>query len=306
MQVKEPKRKRNLQLSPTAPLPVNNTSTDTSKIQCNFDGYSIVVNDKEHMKKLYMNGFFGKMNLSKNFHSFDPHKGDKIIRKRQFDLRKKIASRIKSKSQFKIIVVPDSDSENDDYFSNLKAVYEIDNVCISEKLFLGLEEAFFLLNGLNCIDIFADKGLLTTDEAWTLFSSTDQYFVQNYVVYHYFRSKQWVVKPGLKFGGDFLLYKDGPSVYHASYVVIIDVVNPENLERRTSLCRRKMSVIEIVGLNRLCENCGKELIICQLMWPENITGRKYTDIQDISVNETLARRWIPSKERDNGKKEKTQ
>ena len=46
-------------------------------------------------------------------------------------------------------------------------------------------------------------------------------FAHQYAVYHHFRAKGYVVKEGTKFGGDFLLYKEGPPFYHALYCVRI-------------------------------------------------------------------------------------
>lgn len=44
-------------------------------------------------------------------------------------------------------------------------------------------------------------------------------FVVRYVVYHYYRSQGWVVKDGLKYGTDFLLYKKGLVFGHSQYAV---------------------------------------------------------------------------------------
>jgi tRNA-splicing endonuclease subunit Sen2 len=43
----------------------------------------------------------------------------------------------------------------------------------------------------------------------------DNPFLINYVVYHHYRSLGWVVKGGLKFCVDYLLYKRGPVFSHA-------------------------------------------------------------------------------------------
>ena len=38
---------------------------------------------------------------------------------------------------------------------------------------------------------------------WQTFRARQPRFVQNYIVYHNLRSKGWVPKTGIKFGGDF-------------------------------------------------------------------------------------------------------
>lgn len=39
------------------------------------------------------------------------------------------------------------------------------------------------------------------------------------MVYYWFRTRGWVVRSGLKYGGDFLLYEKGPDFCHSSYLV---------------------------------------------------------------------------------------
>ena len=46
----------------------------------------------------------------------------------------------------------------------------------------------------------------------------DNPFLVTYAVYHYYRSLGWVVKGGIKFCVDYLLYKRGPVFHHAEYV----------------------------------------------------------------------------------------
>ena len=43
----------------------------------------------------------------------------------------------------------------------------------------------------------------------------DNPFLVHYVAYHHYRSLGWVVKGGIKFCVDYLLYKKGPVFTHA-------------------------------------------------------------------------------------------
>ena len=43
----------------------------------------------------------------------------------------------------------------------------------------------------------------------------DNPFIVNYVAYHHYRSLGWIVKSGVKFCVDYLLYKRGPVFDHA-------------------------------------------------------------------------------------------
>lgn len=106
--------------------------------------------------------------------------------------------------QSKLLVLPDSDSEIENYLKEIKPKIECESFPVQETLHLTFEETFFLLYGLGCLNLIDfDGNLLDIDSAWHFFCKADKNFVQKYVVYHYFRSKGWVVKPGLKYGGDF-------------------------------------------------------------------------------------------------------
>ena len=76
---------------------------------------------------------------------------------------------------------------------------------------------------------------MTLQQIWTAFQMTelplqippnltqqlrfDNPFLINYVVYHHYRSLGWVVKGGIKFCVDYLLYKRGPVFTHAEWVL---------------------------------------------------------------------------------------
>lgn len=104
----------------------------------------------------------------------------------------------------KVLVLPDTDSENEDYFTEIKPRVEDDGFPVKETLQLTFEESFFLVFALGCLRVVDFQGkFLSIEETWDHFCREDVYFIQKYVIYHYFRSKGWVVKPGLKYGGDF-------------------------------------------------------------------------------------------------------
>ena len=59
-------------------------------------------------------------------------------------------------------------------------------------------------------------------DLWRLFRSFDARFPSKYVAYHYYRSRGWVPRCGLKFGVDFLLYVHGPKDYHATFSLVVE------------------------------------------------------------------------------------
>lgn len=122
-----------------------------------------------------------------------------------------------------------------------------------EHLQLSLEEAFFLVFAVECIAVSEQKTSSTCDqllggdaigitpfsiqECWLRFAqvsvfagkssiappmpmleiSPDNPFIVRYAAYHHYRSLGWVVKDGLKYGTDFLLYKKGMIFGHSQF-----------------------------------------------------------------------------------------
>lgn len=74
-------------------------------------------------------------------------------------------------------------------------------------------------------------------------------FVRSYIKSK-FDSDGWMVKQGLKFGVDFLLYEFDPDVVHAKYAVL---VAPNDLTWR-----------DVISLVRLLENTAKQLVIASV------------------------------------------
>jgi tRNA-splicing endonuclease subunit Sen2 len=103
----------------------------------------------------------------------------------------------------------------------------IDDVPNKEHLQLSPEEAFFLsfsIGALKVVDPATDHPLSTSellalcrshsyfpprslDSAGSLGLRPDDPFLIQYAVYHHFRSMGWIVRHGIKFGADWLLYQ---------------------------------------------------------------------------------------------------
>ncbi|XP_034934339.1 tRNA-splicing endonuclease subunit Sen2 [Chelonus insularis] len=198
-----------------------------------------------------------------------------------------------------VLVMPDSDSDTENYLTNIKPRIEIEGFPVSETLQLTFEETFFLMFGLGCLQLINFNGkLMSIVEAWRYFNNQDHLFFPKYVVYHYFRSKGWVVKPGIQFGADFLLYKQGPSFYHASFIVIVETIDGDSLLKIDSKSSRNMNWSSLTQMNRLSETAAKELLIAQVLWPSTIPISSnlvpLEALSDFTVREILWRRWKPN------------
>jgi tRNA-intron endonuclease len=74
-------------------------------------------------------------------------------------------------------------------------------------------------------------------------------FEEKYSVYRDLRNNELVVTPGIKFGCDFAVYKHGPGVEHAPYMVSVKLASSE------------MTATEIVKAGRLATTVRKRFII---------------------------------------------
>ncbi|XP_054268385.1 uncharacterized protein LOC128990146 [Macrosteles quadrilineatus] len=199
----------------------------------------------------------------------------------------------------KVLVLTDSDDEDlEKVIRNPNPHLEDEPFKTSaETLNLTLEEAFFLSYALGCLHVYDISGqLLKLNHLWQTFCETRSDFIEMYVSYHYFRAKGWVVKTGYKFGGDFLLYKQGPAFYHASFIVLVEKVNTKLERQNESLTWTKLH-----GLNRLSEGSGKDVIVCQVVFPDDLTSEDLKTPKSLpmfQVNELLIKRWISSQERE--------
>jgi tRNA-intron endonuclease len=74
-------------------------------------------------------------------------------------------------------------------------------------------------------------------------------FDEKYRVYKDLRNKDWVVTPGIKYGCDFAIYRKGPGLEHAPYILQI---------KKES---EKISALEIVRYGRIATTVHKNFII---------------------------------------------
>ena len=201
-----------------------------------------------------------------------------------------------------------------------------------EHLQLNASEAFFLVYALGILQIRAQNttDLLLPEALFTLFRQhsyfpsheaqdlqPDDPFLIQYVVYHHFRSLGWVVRPGIKFAVDWLLYLRGPVFSHAEFALIVlpAYTNPywrstQELETSTQKKESK-SWWWLHCVNRVQSQVRKSLVICYVEVPppmaetavaEGQTSDEEMDIGKVlrryKVRELTMKRWTPNRERD--------
>lgn len=203
-----------------------------------------------------------------------------------------------------LFVVEDSDNEAESGKRKWKEppwkpVVKEDPYFVKEFLHLSLEESFFLAYGLGCLRVYENEKLLNLTELWKTFCQRHDRFIPLYIAYHYFRSKGWVPKSGLKFGTDFIIYKEGPPFYHGSYSVIVKMVRDDDLKEEDNL--PTLTWTQIAGLNRLTEHVAKQLLICYVVRPTHVNSELMLSpnvISQFKVKEIVVSRWVSSQERE--------
>ena len=201
-----------------------------------------------------------------------------------------------------------------------------------EHLQLNPSEAFFLTYALGIVQIRdqATSALLPTEALFTLFRQQsyfpprepqdlcpDDPFLLQYVVYHHFRSLGWVVRPGIKFGVDWLLYLRGPVFSHAEFAVIVLPAYTHPYWRSTEELLKSTTKKEgkswwwLHCVNRVQSQVRKSLVICYVELPppsalsiqsEQKASDKGINIRQFfkqyRVRELTLKRWTPNRERD--------
>ncbi len=164
-----------------------------------------------------------------------------------------------------------------------------------DVLVLDSYEAFFLAYALGCLrvkKVATSDDVMSIDDLWRHFNQCDANFRQRYIAYHYFRSKNWIVRSGTKFGNDFLLYKEGPPFYHASYSVRVQSDRSDGINLTWS---------ELSALNRVTESAAKELLILEVSESSqkiNVDSSVTEYLDNVSVKEVLVRRWVAAQKRE--------
>lgn len=205
-----------------------------------------------------------------------------------------------------------------------------------EHLQISPHEAFFLAYGLGVLEVrkspSSQSHALTTQDLFALFCriskfpaksvfeeiSPDDPFIVNYVVYQYFRSLGWVIRPGIKFAVDWLLYARGPVFAHAEFAVVILpsysrwVENTANAEGTTrtkedTAWREKGEWWWFHAANRVQTQVMKSLMLCYVEIPTvdevsqlNLNGDVNIGqlLKRYKIREFVIRRWSPNRNRD--------
>lgn len=209
LKLSPPKAKRFISANATYnPFPVNNGDKKFSGI---FTGLNVQIVDESSIRKIYSNGCFGISSQTKTSPkqlTTDAHieVAHRTRYQRKLKWKAKYTNQNPNSVRLKVladdIVVPVRHVNNID--PDAMEILD-DPFPIEDTLALMLEEAFFLHFALDCLRItnFDRTVEFTTEEVIQKFCDQNSRFVERYVAYQYYRSRNWIVKSGIKFGGDF-------------------------------------------------------------------------------------------------------
>lgn len=253
---KKKKVKNSAEILLSNPLPIaikdcGNKDIPDGKIRAVFENNRVLVKGEAEIRRLRNNGFFGDFEeLAKlaEIVEFEP------------DLRFLPETKEKDGEKRK--------RKNFDGF----------------PLILNKYEVIFLAHFLDCLRVENHSA----GDLWTKFSLEDGRFPFLFRCYHHFRCQKWIVRDGIKFGADFLLYPPGgPELFHASCSVSVRING------------NSFSWKELSGLNRVTEAAGKELIIAETEsdLQADALSNSVENLSGISLKETLVKRFLPSEQK---------
>lgn len=131
-------------------------------------------------------------------------------------------------------------------------------------LILSPIETLYLLDKGDIV-IVGDGKNLSRDEILSIVNSRFRSFDELYRVYCDLRSRGYVVRPGMKFGADFAVYKHGPGIDHAPFLVEVLPIN------------EYLDPIHIVRAGRLSHSVKKRFVLA-------ITNSNTNEITYIAFN----------------------
>ncbi|KAJ1993344.1 tRNA-splicing endonuclease subunit Sen2 [Coemansia spiralis] len=162
-----------------------------------------------------------------------------------------------------------------------------------EPLQLSPHEALFLAE-IGCLDATHSGVPVSYADLWRLYAIKSD-FVLKYAAYYYYRAKGWVVKSGIKFGTDFLLYRGGPSKAHSQYSVVVrhasDSGHPAVLSESWQY---------LLALSRVTSQAQKKLVVCYIELPDTVCQEHAKmefppDLHMCRVREFVIQRFNPNR-----------
>lgn len=152
---------------------------------------------------------------------------------------------------------------------------------------LSCEELVYLAVELGVINVqdFPNSTLIWNQIIFNL-CSKDSRAIANCMVYRLYRNRGWVVRSGLKYGADFLLYADKVEKTHAAHAVLVSF--------GTATDQPEMNWINLIQSVRVLSQVHKNLILCSVALPNIPLNSSYNIYCDrCTISESQFGRFLP-------------
>eukprot|EP01024_Parvocaulis_polyphysoides_P061761 TRINITY_DN6881_c1_g1_i1.p1 TRINITY_DN6881_c1_g1~~TRINITY_DN6881_c1_g1_i1.p1 ORF type:complete len:255 (-),score=21.99 TRINITY_DN6881_c1_g1_i1:291-1055(-) len=156
----------------------------------------------------------------------------------------------------------------------------------NEAIKLSLQEALFFMEKLNCLNIidFESKQTIGLLRLWNIcLKLRGDSFLSSYAIYKHYRSLGWLVRAGIQYGGEYVLYRGHPGCFHSDYIVLPIPLSPLH----------KISWQQIQVGQRLAGNVRKKLLLVYVYVPSDIDLADLASTDKLKIEEVEASRWIP-------------
>ncbi|KRY37719.1 Beta-lactamase-like protein 2, partial [Trichinella spiralis] len=128
--------------------------------------------------------------------------------------------------------------------------------------------------------------LMTSSEFFSYCIASAADFVFRFAVYLHFRRRGWIVKPGLNYGVDYVVYPDAPNNVHSQFMVII-------VPHWNGFHELPMTWRDAVSASRISSAVSKNVLLCGV---KNLNGdfQKLTlaDLEQCPVQIVCLKQWF--------------
>ncbi|KRX97166.1 Beta-lactamase-like protein 2, partial [Trichinella pseudospiralis] len=136
------------------------------------------------------------------------------------------------------------------------------------------------------VELLFLRRLMTSGEFFSHCIASAADFVFRFAVYLHFRRRGWIVKPGLNYGVDYVVYPDAPSNVHSQFMVII-------VPHWNGFQELPMTWRDAVSASRISCAVSKNVLLCGV---KNFDGdfQKLTldDLQQCPVQIVCLKQWF--------------
>ncbi|KAL7676653.1 hypothetical protein ACOME3_002904 [Neoechinorhynchus agilis] len=145
---------------------------------------------------------------------------------------------------------------------------------------LSPEETIYNTTNNKNFNVYGENDLpLLNRELWAQFCQRDYMFPYRSAVFVHLKSKGWIVRSGLKFGCDFMLYEGSIDSFHSRYGVLV-LRDSGAYGKDFSLDGSDRMISTLV---RVLHSARKRLVLCFVEFPTNKCCLDHRDLHSAIV-----------------------